>query len=266
MRYFLELSYCGSNYSGWQRQKNVITVQQVIEEKLSSIFKETITVTGCGRTDAGVHASQYFLHFDRKESWEFDLIFRLNKCLPDDISIHSILPVEARSHARFDARKRDYDYFIHTNKNPFLRSGSTLFTDDILDIDLMVKGVEIIKRKTDFKAFCKKPELHKSTICIIYNVSLSTNKDNSKIRFHIEANHFLRGMIRILVGYLINIGTGKITLETFESYFISNERAKEFDVAPPQGLYLSKIEYPYLKTETPDIFFGQKEESWINRT
>ena len=267
MRYFIHLSYRGTNYRGWQTQTEKIpTVQIIIEKALSSIFKTAIYVIGCGRTDAEVHASQYFAHFDTETKWDFDLIFRLNKVLPNDISVHDIISVEKRQHARFDARRRSYDYFIHTVKNSFLNHFSTmLYEEDKLDIELMSKAVNLIKQQKDFAAFCITPDAHKSTECLIFNVELYTNQDNTKIRFHIEANHFLRGMIRILVGYLLNIGTKKITMDYFESLFISKQTPKRFDVAPPQGLFLTKVEYPFLKLPMNDIFFGQKEEAWIKR-
>jgi len=262
MRFFLHLSYSGFNYRGWQRQSNVISVQEIIENRLTSIFKEPVFITGCGRTDAEVNANQYFAHFNREDYWDFDLMFRLNKCLPDDISIHDIIPVDNNHHARYNAKRRSYDYYIHTEKNSFLRKYSTLYTESILDIDKMGEAIEIIKRQKDFRAFCITPESHKSTDCIVYDVKLFTSLDHKKIRFHIECNRFLRGMIRILVGHLFAIGSNKQSLETFESHFISNQTPEKFDVAHPQGLYLSKVEYPYLSIPTKPIFFGDSDDYW----
>jgi len=249
MRFFLHLSYLGTNFSGWQLQPQVKTIQGSIEDALSSIFKKRTYIVGCGRTDAGVHASQYFAHFDSDTTWDFDLCFRLNKILPPEISIHEIIEVEQNNHARFDARKRTYDYYFHTTKNPFISHSSTLYQNFKFDFQLMHKACEIIKNQKEFKMFCLKPDDHKSTQCLIFDSSIISNHNETRFQFHIESNHFLRGMIRILVGKIVAIGLCELTLTEFKAMFLLDEYPKKYNLAPPQGLYLSRIQYPYLNTE-----------------
>jgi len=156
MRYFLHLGYDGSNYSGWQRQKNTPnTVQEVLEQKLSQIFKKPITVYGCGRTDAGVHASQYVLHINLDAAPAFDLKYRLNKNLPDDIAVFEFVEVNEDRHCRYDAVARSYDYFIHWKKDPVLMRYSAFYEDLELEYDLMKKAAQVFLETKDFRAMCK---------------------------------------------------------------------------------------------------------------
>lgn len=264
MRYFLHIGYSGTNYRGWQMQKGVVSVQEVLEKNLSQVFKKPVFVVGCGRTDAQVHASQYFVHFQIDIQWDFDLVFRLNKMLPPDISVFDILPVEPKQHARFGATKRTYDYFIHTYKDPFLRNISTLYTEYKLDTSKMAKAVSLLTSYNDFGAFCKTPDAHSSTICDVSIARLYTNKAGDRIRFQITANRFLRGMIRIIVGKLLQIGAGEMTIEEFEGLLISKITPPEFDVAHPQGLFLSEVQYPFLKIPPKTSFSAfQQNGEWI---
>ena len=265
MRYFLHIAYSGTNYRGWQMQKGgVLSVQEVIEKNLSQVFKKPIFVIGCGRTDAQVHASQYFLHFQIEEEWNFDLVFRLNKMLPPDISVFDLIPVEPKQHARFGATKRTYDYFIHTYKDPFLRNISTLYTEFKLDIPKMAKAVAVLTNYEDYHAFCKTPNAHSSTLCLISKADLFANETGDRIRFQITSNRFLRGMIRIIVGKLLLIGSGQMTVDEFEELLISKITPPEFDVAHPQGLFLSEIQYPFL-TIPPKTSFSafQQNGEWV---
>ncbi len=242
----------------------VISVQEVIEKNLSQVFKKPVFVIGCGRTDAQVHASQYFLHFQLEDDWDFDLVFRLNKMLPPDISVFDVIPVGPKHHARFGATKRTYDYFIHTYKDPFLRNISTLYTEFKLDVKEMAKAVALLTSYEDYHAFCKTPNAHSSTLCLISNAELFSNESEDRIRFQITSNRFLRGMIRIIVGKLLLIGSGKMTVAEFEEFLISKITPSEFDVAHPQGLFLSEIQYPFLNIPPKTSFSAfQQNGEWI---
>ena len=263
MRYFLHIAYSGSNYRGWQMQKGVVSIQEVIEKNLSQAFKKPIYVVGCGRTDAEVHSSQYFLHFENNEPWDFDLVFRLNKMLPPDIAVFDVIPVDSEAHARFGATKRTYDYYIHTYKDPFLRNISTLYTENKLDVSKMAEAVRLLEKYDDFKAFCITPDAHSTTICKISSAGLYTNKEEDRIRFQISSNRFLRGMIRIIVGKLLQIGSGEMKLEEFEELLITKITPPKFDVAHPQGLFLSEIKYPFLDIPPRSSFALHQNTDWL---
>lgn len=247
MKYFLHIGYNGGNYHGWQSQPNAVTVQGVIEEKLFAIFKTPITIHGCGRTDTGVHASQYFFNLTLKSEPDFDLKFRLNKHLPNDIAVYDIIPVEARQHARYDATARTYDYFIHLQKDPVLGQYSSYHELENLDFDSMQKAAELIPLYDNFEAVCKQPDLHNHTICHVTHAKLYVNTTQQRLRFSITANRFLRGMIRLLVAYIIKVGTGKLTLKDFEDMLSKQQHLADKKPAFANGLYLSGVRYPYIK-------------------
>ena len=248
MRYFIHLGFDGSNYSGWQRQNNTInTVQEVVEQTLSRLFKKRVSTYGCGRTDAGVHASQYVTQIDLDEAPTFDLKFRMNKNLPKSIAIFEIIEVKENQHCRHDAVARTYDYFIHWNKNPVLFHHSSLYEDIVLDFDLMKKAVTLIGKTKDFKALCKQPDLYHNTLCQISNCELFVDEEQGRLRFTITSNRFLRGMIRICVFFLLEVGTGEMSLEEFRQILHQEKDLKEKWPAHPNGLFLSRIEYPFLK-------------------
>jgi len=246
VRYFFHIGYHGHFYRGWQRQPNVRNVQQVFETTLTNVLKTPTSVMGCGRTDAQVHASQYFFHIDVQHVWDYDLMFRVNKALPDDIAVFEIIPVEDNQHARFDATLRTYDYFIHTYKDPFLSKFSSFYLLKNLNIDKMKEAVALLTQYNDFRAFCVTPAVYKHTLCNVTSAKLFADANGDKIRFQISANRFLGRMIRLIVGKLLEIGKGEMSVEEFENYLISKEPPRDFDVAYPQGLYLSKVTYPYL--------------------
>lgn len=245
-RYFLHFAYKGTHFHGWQVQKNTAeTVQQVMQEKLSLLLHEKIELLGCGRTDTGVHAREFYAHFDsekkdlhdEKHQW----LYKMNRCLPKDISVFAILPVADNASARFSAFARTYFYNIHQKPDPFLNETSW-FLYGKLDIEQMNKAAEIILRTSDFESFTKGNNNHKHFVCKIYEAVWK--KEDDKIVFTIRANRFLRNMVRALVGTMVDVGTGKITLEEFEKISRSGNRGQAGTSVPAQGLHLAKIEYP----------------------
>nr|WP_245402606.1 tRNA pseudouridine(38-40) synthase TruA [Pontibacter sp. E15-1] len=246
LRYFFHIGYKGSHYKGWQRHPYGINVQQVLESALTRILKTPVAIVGCGRTDAGVHASQYFFHLDVAIPWTFDLVFRLNKVLPPDIAVFDIIPMDGLPHARFDATARSYDYFIHTSKNPFLSDASALYLFSHLHLDQMKAATALLPNYTDYRSFCITPAEHRSTICHIQSAQWFITSNGDRLRFQITANRFLSRMIRIVVGKLLQVGTGTLSLAEFESYLATDNSPRQLHPAHPQGLYLSKVTYPYL--------------------
>lgn len=267
MRYFIHIGYNGYNYRGWQRQNKVLSIQEVLETNISKLLKTPINCLGCGRTDAQVHASQYFFHMDVDKEWGFDLQFRLNKMLSEDIAIFDIIPVEGYPHAQFDAIRRTYDYFIHTYKDPFLHSLSSYYPLKNPDLDKMRKATELLSKYQDFSGFCKSPDKNPSNICLISSAQLFSDKNGDRLRFQISSNRFLKGMVRVIVKKLIEVGIGELSLEEFENYLSLKETPKEATPAYPQGLYLSKITYPFLdippRIEFSTIFQNNVDNTWI---
>ncbi len=247
MRYFIHLAFDGSNYRGWQRQKGTRnTVQEVVEQTLSRLFKKEVSAYGCGRTDAGVHASQYVIQINLDEAPAFDLKFRLNKNLPDDIAVFEVIEVTQDQHCRYDAVARTYDYFIHWNKDPVLMRYSSFYEDLTLDFDLMKKAAALILQTSDFKLLCKQPDSYKNTLCEISNCEVFVNEEQGRLRFTITSNRFLRGMVRICIFFLLEVGSGKMTLEEFVEILNQQRDVKEKMPAFPNGLFLSRVEYPFL--------------------
>lgn len=264
MRYFFHISYTGTHYHGWQKQPQVISVQEVIEDRLSKILKTQTKIYGCGRTDAGVHASQFFFHVDIDIIIDFDLVFRLNKILPPFIAVFDIIPMDGLPHARFDAIQRTYDYFIHTYNNPFLNQISALYQYHSLDFEKMKNAVALLPLYNDYKAFCSHPEKYEHTICQVSKASLFVSFNGSQLKFHISSNRFLGKMIRIIMGRLLKIGIGALSVDEFESYLINKTSPPITPPAHPQGLYLSKVTYPYLdvpaKTNLSNIIQDLKQD------
>ena len=249
-RYFFHCAYRGTHYRGWQRQSKVVSIQETIEIALSKLLKEKTLITGCGRTDAKVHARQYFFHVDIEKSWEYDLIFRLNNNLPSDIVIYEIIPVAHNAHARRDANSRTYHYFFHLNKNPFLDESSVYYPLHKLDTQAMTNACALLKDNNNYIALCKTPDRVESTICNVTQAAFYKNKEKNILCFQITSNRFLRGMVRALVSELLSIGQGTSQKERLEPLLTKYVAPGELDFAHPQGLYLSDIQYAYLKRET----------------
>jgi len=254
MRYFVHIGYKGTRYAGWQYQPDQLSVQQVLESSLGKILKTIVKIFGCGRTDAGVHASQFFFHVDIEAKWDFDLFFRWNRILPDDIAIFDIIPMQGLPHARFDATQRTYDYFIHTYKDPFLSDSSALYLRGDMNLKAMKQAVDLLPKYKDYRAFCKSPDKNEHTICHVSSASLFINQTGDRIRFSISSNRFLGRMIRILTRKLIEISDGTLSVDEFEGHFISKETPDLIFPAPSQGLYLSKVIYPDLDLEVRGDF------------
>lgn len=264
MRYFFHIAYQGQDYKGWQRQPHVKSVQEVLESALHKILKIPTTIFGCGRTDAQVHARQYFFHADIEKEYDFDLLFRLNKALPHNIAIYDIIKVEDKQHARFDAVHREYDYFIHTYKDPFLSNQSSLYLYPNLNFEKMSAAAKLLLQYQDFRAFCAQPDKNKHTICHITAANIFVNTKTDRIRFNVSSNRFLGKMIRILIDKLLKIGNGELSIDEFEHHLITLELLEKLSPAHPIGLYLSKINYPYLNLPTrTDLLTPVQSTDWI---
>ena len=245
MRYFIELGYKGTNYHGWQYQPGAASVQETLNKALSLLLKTDIDIVGAGRTDTGVHAKQMFAHFDFENEIDIPkLVHKLNSFLPKDIVIFNMLKVADEAHARFDAVKRTYEYHIHTMKDVFENDVSYQF-ELPLDIDKMNEACQILFKHTDFECFSKVNTDVKTFNCVIFEAQWKQH--GNKLVFTIAADRFLRNMVRAIVGTMINIGTGKISLSDFEKIIDSKDRGQAGFSVPAHGLYLTKIEYEYLK-------------------
>ena len=242
LRYFIELAYKGTNYHGWQIQPNAITVQELVEKAFSTIFRSKIEVVGAGRTDTGVHADQFFAHVDfEKEFNTEEVLYRVNAILPDDIVVYKMLKVNS-AHARFDAISRSYEYRILLGRNPFLTSTTWQFTNRKLNIVKMNQAAQILVTYTDFKSFSRSNSGVNNYNCEVTNSEWIQN--NELLVFHISANRFLRNMVRAIVGTLLEVGTGKTTLEEFKQIIENKDRCNAGPSAPPQGLFLTQVTYP----------------------
>ena len=223
-----------------------LTVQETLEVSISKLLKTPATILGCGRTDAQVHASQYFFHLDSKKELSDEILFRLNKILPKDIAVFDIIPVEDNAHARFDATQRTYNYFIHTYKNPFLNHFSYQYLEKNLHTDKMKQALALLTKYNDYRMFCKSPFKYENTICNITSAQLFSDNKADKLRIQISSNRFLRGMMRAIVSKLIKIGTGEMSVDKFDNYLFSKKTQPNIEFASSHGLYLSKVVYPFL--------------------
>ncbi|MDR3327700.1 MAG: tRNA pseudouridine(38-40) synthase TruA [Prevotellaceae bacterium] len=241
MRYFVELSYSGKNYSGWQAQKNAKSVQGVLENALSTVLRTEIQVVGAGRTDTGVHAKFMTAHFDFAEKFDNQrLVNQLNGFLPKDIAVDKVIKVKNDAHARFDAVRRTYKYFLCQNKNPFLE-GFALFFSQKLDFEKMNRAANILLDYQDFTSFSKLHSDVKTNNCTVFQAKWEHSGEVWV--FTIQANRFLRNMVRAIVGTLLMIGTGKVSIEQFRQIIEAKDRGKAGSSAPAHGLYLVDILY-----------------------
>jgi len=243
-RYFVELAYKGTGFCGWQLQPNGPTVQGELERALGLILREPTRLTGVGRTDAGVHALQFVAHFDAKRNdlHEDDaLVVKLNRLAPREIVVYRIVAVPPNFHARFDAVSRTYRYRIATKKNPFTIDAAYHFYRP-LNMEKMNEAAAMLHEYKDFTSFSKLHGDAKTNLCDITNAQWSDDQDG-ELRFEITANRFLRNMVRAIVGTMIDIGTGKYPPDEIRRIILEKDRSAAGCSAPPQGLYLTKIEY-----------------------
>lgn len=244
MRYFIEFAYNGKNYCGWQYQPHSPSVQETLNKALSTILRADLDITGAGRTDTGVHAKQMYAHFDFDELFDTDLlIHKLNGFLPDDIVIYQFIPVAGTAHARFDATSRTYEYHIHTYKDAFNDKGSW-YNSNPLDVNAMNKAAKVLFEYTDFKCFSKTHTDVKTFNCVIKEAYWQQN--GNQLIFTISADRFLRNMVRAIVGTLIQVGIGKKNIDDFRAVIESRDRSNAGFSVPAHGLYLTKVNYPYL--------------------
>lgn len=243
MKYFLELAYKGTVYHGWQKQHNALTVQEKLEKSLSTILKEEIETLGSGRTDTGVHASQQFVEFcSETEINSFKYILHLNSVLPHDIVAKKFYAVPEVASARYDAYSRSYEYRILNHRDPFLY-GLVWFLHWKLDVVKMNQVAQELLKHQDFECFSRVKTDVTSFECTITRAEWVMG-DNGLLVFHISANRFLRGMVRAIVGTLVQVGLGKLTHVDFVHILKSNDRKKASASAPAEGLFLTKVEYP----------------------
>lgn len=242
MRYFVQFSYNGKAYHGWQGQPNAITVQQVLQESLSTLIKKEVALVGAGRTDAGVHAKQMFAHFDVESSFdEEDVVYRMNAFLPDDIAVQKLFSVPDGAHARFDALERTYEYLVVQQKNPFY-TDSAHYVKMPLAIEKMNEAAALLLQYEDFECFSKSNTDVRTFLCDIKKAQWTKNEE--VLVFTIRANRFLRNMVRAIVGTLLDVGLGKRTLQDVKAVINSKDRSKAGASVPAKGLYLTKINYP----------------------
>ena len=243
MRYFAELRYDGSAYCGWQRQSDAPSVQQTLEKALSTLLRESIAVTGAGRTDTGVNAAYYVAHFDTSTpvADPAQTLYKLNLILPQDISVTGITAVADDAHARFDALRREYRYRIEQSKNPFTRCGSWQYYVP-LDIDEMNRAAASLLRHDDFTSFAKLNSNNKTNICHVSRAEWWREGDT--LWFSIVADRFLRNMVRAIVGTLVDVGRGRYTADEFEAIVSSRDLSRSSGGAPAGGLFLWDVTYP----------------------
>ena len=242
MRIFLWLSFDGTAYHGWQIQPNGMSVQEKVQQCLSTLLSQPIAVTGAGRTDAGVHARTMVCHFDIDRELDADqLCYRLNHILPRDISCGRAEHVSDEMHARFSAKRRTYRYFIHTRRDPFLRHYS-VETHWKLDFTLMNEAAQWLTTQDDFKAFCKAGADNKTTLCQVTTAQWVSTSPTTWY-FEIAANRFLRNMVRAVVGTLFEVGRHRMTLEQFREVVATGTRSDAGESMPAHGLFLWDIEY-----------------------
>lgn len=240
MRFLIKLAYKGSKYHGWQVQENAPSVQVFIDRALSVISGFEIQTTGCGRTDTGVHATNFYAHFDSETTPPANIVFRLNALLPPDIVVYSIFSVPSTFSARFDAISRSYQYRIAMGRNPFLND-TVYFFFQPLDIEAMNRAAALLLNYSDFGCFCKSNAGNHTNICRI--TEAEWDKSGELLVFHITANRFLRGMVRAIVGTLLEVGLGKMSQTAFEEILKSNNRQMAGPSVPPQGLFLTEVKY-----------------------
>lgn len=246
MRYCVSLAYNGSNYAGWQRQPHSPSVQEQTEECFATILRQPIELTGCGRTDTGVHADCYYAHFDGPAVLPEGFLHRVNRLLPDDIAIRAIHPVAADFHARFDAYYRAYRYELTLVKDPFRTATATFYPLAArADKEKVQAAARLLLQYPEFTPFCKTGADNVSTRCLLHRSEWEFTEQ--QWTYHIAANRFLRGMVRLCVGMCLNVGLGKLALTEVTRAMETQTRLAKSQSAPPNGLFLTEVRYPGAK-------------------
>jgi tRNA pseudouridine38-40 synthase len=240
-RYFLELSYKGTHYSGFQSQKNANSVQAEVEKAFEILHHQPLVLTGSSRTDAGVHALQNYFHFDFDGEVHPQWQYKLNAILPPDIVLKGLTRVDDEAHSRFDALSREYKYFIYAKKNPFLEDRAYFFPYR-LDREKMQQAAGILKEYTDFTSFSKRNTQVKTFVCKI--LESEWLEEGGCLVFHVKADRFLRGMVRALTSTMLKVGRGKTSLDEFRSIIEARDCTKASFAVPAHGLFLIRVEYP----------------------
>ncbi|WP_265429668.1 tRNA pseudouridine(38-40) synthase TruA [Chryseobacterium sp. YIM B08800] len=243
MRYFIEFSYNGKNYFGYQIQPKDISVQEELERALSTILREEIKTTGAGRTDTGVHAKKMFAHFETDQVLSEHLSHKLNSFLPADILIKRIFEVKNDFHARFDATFRTYEYYISLEKNPFTQDSAWQHWRKPLDIHKMNEACKILFEYEDFTSFAKLHTDNKTNLCKIYKAEWEQN--GTELKFTVSANRFLRNMVRAIVGTMVEVGSGKIQPEDMRKVIENKNRNSAGTSAPAHALFLVDVGYEF---------------------
>jgi tRNA pseudouridine38-40 synthase len=239
-RYFLEVSYKGTSYSGFQTQQNANSIQAEVEKAFLILQKEAVVMTGSSRTDAGVHALQNFFHFDYTGVIHHQFIYKINAILPTDIVVKKIIPVASDAHCRFDAISREYKYYIYQQKNPFL-SDRAFYFPYRLDIEKLKRAADIVKAHQDFTSFSKRNTQVKTFIC---DIQLSDwYFENECLVYHVKANRFLRGMVRALTATILKVGRNTISIEEFEQIINAKDCRQASFAVPAHGLFLISVNY-----------------------
>jgi tRNA pseudouridine38-40 synthase len=246
-RYFLKLAYSGAAYHGWQVQANSHSVQEEINKALSTLLKVPVESAGCGRTDTGVHARIFYAHFETELAIESkkDFLHHFNCIIPKDIAVNDLIEVDAKHHARFAATSRTYKYYIHQKKNPFLNESSYFFPF-VVDIHAMNTAATALLGQNDFSSFSKTRTQVKHFNCYITEAAWGVDPEWEQLVFQISADRFLRTMVRTIVGTLLEVGEGKISVEDFKKIIEGKSRREAGIAVPPHGLYLTDVKYPFL--------------------
>lgn len=242
-RYFFEIAYNGSAFNGWQRQQNTSnTIQEKIEDHLYTLRQAETPVISCGRTDKGVHARSFYFHIDAQLDDTEALLYKLNRMSGPDLYFKRAFPVPMNVHARFSARERRYDYYFHIGKNVFIDRFSHSL-DEMPDLGRIQKALDLLPLYEDYRAFCKSPDKHESTICKIKETPFCEVLGKERFTIRIRANRFLKSMIRILLYRVIEIGHGRMQMEEFEDYLVNRNFNPDYKMLPPNGLFLSSVYY-----------------------
>ncbi|MGH1336434.1 MAG: tRNA pseudouridine(38-40) synthase TruA [Aureispira sp.] len=254
MRYFLELAYNGTRYSGYQAQRNQVTVQGALEQSIQLLLQRPTKVVGCGRTDAGVHALQYFIHFDVFDVLPPNFLYRLNRILGKDILCYRLLEVAADAHTRFDATSRSYRYVIDAFQNPFHQE-TAYYCHYVKQLELakMQEAAQLLLNYEDFTTFCKSRTDTKTNLCALQESYWEIKEEEQQLVYHVRSNRFLRGMIRLIVGMCLNVGKGTVKLAEVKTALDNKKTLERAFSAPATGLFLTDIRYDFIPPRRLDL-------------